>query len=76
VVALVNVILSLVLAALLYKIGPVLASTRRGRVLLAVLCGLVALCGLTMPPFTGAAVLFVLMARQVVKQWRYQADWA
>jgi hypothetical protein len=75
-IALVNVILSIVLAPLLYKIGPVLASKRWGRILLAVLCGLlVVLCGLA-PAITGAAVLFILMARQAVKQWRYQADWA
>ena len=76
VVALFNVILSVVLAPLLNKIGPVLASKRRGRILLAVLCGFVVLCGLVLPWFTGAAVLFILMARQAVKQWRYQADWA
>ena len=76
VVALFNVILSVVLAPLLNKIGPVLASKRRGRILLAVLCGLVVPCGLASPPFTGAAILFILMARQAVKQWRYQADWA
>jgi hypothetical protein len=74
--ALFNVILSVVLAPLLDQIGPVLAAKRRGRVLLAVLCGLLVLCGLALPPFTGAAVLFMLMARQAVKQWRYQADWA
>lgn len=75
VLALLNVILSVVLAPLLYRIGPALASQRRGRTLLAVLCGFVVLCGLW-PHFTGAAVLFLLMARQAVKQWRYQADWA
>jgi len=75
--ALFNVILSLVLAPLLDKIGPVLASQRWGRILLAVLCGFVVLCGLfVLPGFAGAAVLFILMARQAVKQWRYQADWA
>jgi hypothetical protein len=72
--ALFNVILSVVLASLLDKIGPILASKRRGRILLAVLCGLVVVCGLV-PHFTGAAVLFILIARQAVKQWRYQADW-
>ncbi len=71
-----NVILSLVLAPLLDKVGPVLASTLRGRILLAVVCGLVMLCGIVLPTFTGAAVLLILMARQAVKQWRYQADWA
>jgi uncharacterized membrane protein len=76
VAALFNVILSVVLAPLLNKIGPVLASKRWGRILLAVLCGLVALCGLVLPAFTGVAVLFILMARQAVKEWRYQADWA
>jgi len=76
-VALFNVILSVVLAPLLNKIGPVLASKRRGRISLVVLCGLAVLCGL-LPHFTGvgAAVLFILMARQAVKQWHYQADWA
>jgi hypothetical protein len=76
-VTLFNVILSVVLAPLLNKIGPALASNRRGRVLLAVLCSLAVLCGL-LPHFTGvgAAILFILMARQAVKQWHYQADWA
>jgi hypothetical protein len=75
VAALFNVILSIVLAPLLHKIGPVLASKRWGRILLAVLCGFVVLCG-AVPTFTGAAILFLLMARQAVKEWRYQADWA
>ncbi len=75
-IALFNVILSVVLAPLLNKIGPVLASKRWGRILLAVLCGLVVLGGLVLPAFTGAAVLFILMARQAVKEGRYQADWA
>ena len=74
--ALFNVILSVVLATLLNKIGPVMASTLRGRILLAVLCGFVALCGLVLPGFIGAAVLFILMARQEVEQWRYQRAWA
>lgn len=73
--ALINVFLSVVLAPLLHKIGPVLACKRWGRILLAVLCGFVVLCGV-LPTFTGAAVLFLLMARQVVKEFRYQADWA
>jgi hypothetical protein len=76
VTALFNVILSIVLAPLLYKIGPVLASNRWRRFLLAMLCGFVVLCGLVLPAFTGAAVLFILMARQAVKEWRYEADWA
>ena len=75
-VALFNVILSVVLPPLLNKIGPVMASTRRGRILLAVLCGLVALCGLVLPQLTGAAVLFILMARQEVEELRYQRAWA
>ena len=74
--ALFNVIFSVVLAPLLNKIGPDLAGKRRGRILLAVLCGSVVLCGLVVPLFAGAAVLFFLMARQAVKEWRYQADWA
>ena len=75
-VALLNVVLSIVLAPLLDKIGPVLASKRRGRILLAVLCGFVGLCGLVSPAVTGAAVLFFLMARQAVNEWRYQSAWA
>lgn len=71
-----NVILSIVLAPLLHRVGPVLTSTRRGRTLLTLLCGLVVLCGLVLPAFTGVAVLSFLMARQAVKQWRYQAEWA
>lgn len=73
--ALYNVLVSVVLAPLLNKIGPVLASTLRGRIVLAVLCGLVALCGLVLPAFFGAAVLFILMARQAAKEWRYQQAW-
>jgi hypothetical protein len=73
--ALFNVILSVVAASLLERMGPVLASKRRGRILLTVLCGLVVLCGVV-PHLIGAAVLFILMARQTVKQRRYQADWA
>jgi hypothetical protein len=76
VTALWNVILSLVLAPLLNKIGPVLASNRWGRVLLAALGTLVVLCGAALPAFAGVAVLFILMTRQAVKEWRYQADWA
>jgi hypothetical protein len=75
VAALFNVVLSVVLATLLKKIGPVLASRHWGRILLIALSCLVALCGV-LPYFTGAAVLFLLMARQTVKQWHYEADWA
>ncbi|NQT11696.1 MAG: hypothetical protein HQ582_03035 [Planctomycetes bacterium] len=74
-IALLNVFLSVVVASLLDKIGPALASKRRGRILLAVLCGLV-VCGVALPPVAGAAVLFILMARQTVKEWRYQRAWA
>jgi hypothetical protein len=76
IVALFNVILSLILAPLLDKIGPVLVSKRRGRILLAVLCGLAVASGLVMPVFFGAAMLFFLMARQAVKQWHYETEWA
>ncbi|MGO8747831.1 MAG: hypothetical protein ACLQNE_17800 [Thermoguttaceae bacterium] len=74
--ALTSVIFSVVLAPLLNKIVPVLASKQRGRILLAVLCGLAVLWGLWNGTFFGAAVLFMLMVRQKVKEWRYQADWA
>lgn len=74
--ALFNVILSVVLAPLLHKIGPVLLLKRRGRVMLAVLYGAVVLGSLVAPGFIGAAFLFALMARQTLNQWRYQADWA
>ena len=41
--------------------------------LLAVLCAFVVPCCLILPPFlAGAAVLFTLMARQAVNEWRYQ----
>jgi hypothetical protein len=73
--ALFNVILSLISASLLNKIGPALASKLWGRILLASLCVLVLLCSLH-PLLTGAALLLILMARQTVKQWRYQSDWA
>jgi ATP-dependent Clp protease ATP-binding subunit ClpC len=75
-IALFNVILSTVLAAMFVRFGPFWAGTRRGRVLLAVLCGLASLCGLALAQFTAAALLFVLMARQTVKQWHYQGAWA
>ena len=71
-----NVMFSLILAPLLNRFGPAWASTRRGRILLVATCGFAALTGFVVPAFTGAAVLFILMARQAVKQWRYQADWA
>jgi hypothetical protein len=76
VISLFNVILSVVLAPLLHKIGPVLASKHRGRIVLGVLCVFVLLCGFAVPGIAGAAILSLLMARQAVKQWRYQADWA
>jgi len=75
-VALFNVILSVVLAWLLNRIGPVLASTRRGSTLLTALCGFAALLGFVLPGVTGAAVLFILMARQATEEWRYQNAWA
>ena len=75
-VALMNVVLSVVLALMLDRIGPVLVVKRWGRVSLAVLCGFVMLCGFMVPGLVGAAVLFVSMAYQAVKQWRYHADWA
>ncbi len=74
--ALFNVILSVILAPLLNKIGPVLASNRRGRILPAMLCGFAVLCVLAFPPFAGAAVLFLLTARQAVKQRRCWEGWA
>jgi hypothetical protein len=78
-IALINVLLSVLLASLLNRIGPVLASKRRGRILLALLCGMVGLCVLVAiyasPLFAGAAVLFILMARQTVKEWRYRSAW-
>lgn len=74
-VALANVIPSVILAPVLDKIGPVLASKRWGRALLAVLCGL-ALCSLVLPGLAGVALVFILMARQAVNAWRYRADWA
>ena len=76
VAALFNVILSVVLAPLLNKIRPVLASKLRERILLAVLCGLVVLCSFVLPAFLGVAVLSILMARQAAKEWRYQSEWA
>ena len=75
-VALFNVILSIVLAPLLFKIAPALAVKRWRRILLAVLCSLLLLCGSVLNPlFTGVALLFTLMARQSVKEQRYQSDW-
>ena len=76
VVALYNVFLSVILAPLVNKIGSRLAANRLGRILLGALCILGVLCGLSVPAFAGVALLFVLMALQTVKQWRYQAEWA
>lgn len=70
-----NVILSLILASLLNKIGPVLAPERWGRILLVAMCVLLVPCGLVLYPFAGAALLFILMAHQTVTQWRYQEEW-
>jgi hypothetical protein len=75
VTAMFNAILSLISVPLLSRFAPVLASSRRGRIWLVALCGFVVLCGLTMPVFAGAALLFTLMARQAVKQWRYETEW-
>ncbi len=75
-VALMNVFLSVALAPLLNKIGPRIACKRRRRFLLVAMCGAVLFVGLASRTFAGAAILLVVMARQAVKQWRYQADWA
>lgn len=72
--ALFNVLVAVILAFFMYKIGPGLTSRRWGRVLLVVLCVFVVFCGLS-PLFTGAALLFLLMAYQTVKQRRYQKGW-
>ncbi len=75
VMVLLSTALSLVLAALLGKIGPVLAGRRWGRISLALLCGLVApfaFCGI----FAVPALALVLMARQATQQWRWQDEWA
>jgi uncharacterized membrane protein len=61
---------------LLSKVAPVLARARWARYLLAVLCVLAVPFGLIVAGLAGAAVLFVLMARQVILQQRYRADWA
>lgn len=74
--ALWNVIFSIVLAPLLNKIGPVLASRRWGRISLAVLGTLVVLCGLALPGFAGVAVVSILMAHQATEEWRYKQGWA
>ncbi len=73
--ALVNTVLSLILSPLLNKIGPPLARRRWGRIVLAVLCVLIlpfAFSG----AFAGAAVVFILMARQATEEWRYEEGWA
>ncbi len=74
--ALFNVILSLISASLLNKIGFILASKLWGRILLAALCIFAVLCCWIMFPFAGTALLFILMTRQKVNEWRYKADWA
>lgn len=75
-IALFNVILSIVLAAMFDRFGTRWTAKRRGRVVLAVLSGLASLCGLALAQFTAAAVLFILIARQAVAERRYEADWA
>jgi hypothetical protein len=69
-----NAALSIVLARLLRKIGPVLAGKRWGRSLLAVLC-VIALPLAFSAVFAGAAVLFIVMARQAAEPWRYREEW-
>ncbi|MEN6407066.1 MAG: hypothetical protein ABFC77_11415 [Thermoguttaceae bacterium] len=74
--ALFNVFFSVLVAPLLDKIGPRLASKRRGRVLLAGLSVLVVFSGVVLPPYwIGTAILFALIVRQTIKQWRYDVDW-
>ena len=74
-ISLMNVELSLVLASLLHKTGPALTGQRRGRGLLRILCCMAAVCGLFVPAIAGAAILFILMARQAAQQRRYEAEW-
>ena len=73
--ALVNVFLSIPLAVMLHKYGSGWIAKRRGRILLGGLGALAVMIGLVLPQLTGVAVLFILMTRQEVKQWRYQMDW-
>jgi hypothetical protein len=75
VISLVNVLLSITLAPLVHKIGRGLSGKRFGRILLGEVCCVVAVCGLLAPAIAGAAILFILMARQAVQQRRYEADW-
>lgn len=76
VIALLNVFLSVVFAHVLSRIGPALTSKRSGRILLRVLCVLVAPCCLMLPAFAGAAALLIAMACQTVAEWRYRIEWA
>ena len=69
-----NAAMSILLARLLHKIGPALAGKRWGRALLAMLCGLALPLALS-AVLAGAAVVFILMARQAAEQWRYEQDW-
>jgi hypothetical protein len=76
-VALFNVLISVVLAPLMTKINAALASTPRGRLLLAVLCVVLVPCCAILPPYVfGAAVVFALASREAVKRCRYQEGWA
>ena len=75
VMVLFNVVFSLFFVLLLNRIGPLLVGKRRGRILLAVLCSLM-LPLVFSYVITGAAVVFILMARQATQEWRCQADWA
>ena len=75
--ALVNVILSMISATLLDRFGRVLVSTLQGRIVLAVVCGVAAVCGLmTHPGFWAAVLLLFLMVRQEFQKWHYQTAWA
>ena len=76
VTALHNVLISVILAPLLNRIGRAFGSSWWRRLLLAGLSSLVAICGLILPALAGVALVTILMAYQAVKQRRYQTDWA
>lgn len=71
---LLNAVLSICSAWLLNKIGPSLAAKWWGRCLLATPC--VLMLPVILTPYAGAAVVFILMVRQVFLEARCRRDWA
>lgn len=72
---LINTVLSLALATLVNRLGPVLAGNRWGRLSLTLLCILMLPLALN-GAFSGAVLVFVSMVRQATEEHGYREDWA